>query len=69
MKLYQSELMRVENKATGGTTYFVKKCDVFARISRDDYEKRYQTSDGVSCLFTRSTKRHIRHYTTVIYEG
>ena len=69
MKLYQSELMRCENKATGGVTYFVKKCDVFSRISRDEYETRFRKSDGVSCLFTRSTKRHTRHYMTIIMEG
>lgn len=69
MKLYQSELMRCINNATNKQTYFVKKCGVFSRISGDEYEARFRKSDGVSCMFTRSSKKHTRHYLTVIFEG
>ena len=69
MRFYQSELMRCTNLLTGKTTYFVKKCDVFQRVSRDDYELREIKSDGFSCVYSKTTKRHRRQYITAIYEA
>ena len=68
MAKYQSELLRVENKATGKWRYFVKDCGGnFTRISKADYEKRYDKADGLSNLFTKTTNNHNRHYTSVVY--
>lgn len=66
---YQSELLRTVNLKTLAVTHYVKKCDTFARISRAEFYRRYDSADGFSCLATRSTKTHVRHYTTAIYEG
>ena len=60
--------MRCTNNKTGKTTYFIKKCDTFQRISRDDYELREITSDGFSCVWSKTTKKHRRQYITAIYE-
>lgn len=68
MKFYQSELMECVNLATGKSTYFVSKCDVFQRVSADDYELRKIMADGFSCVHTKTTKKHRRQYITAIYE-
>lgn len=68
MKVYQSELMRVTNNDTNKTTYYVKKCDTFQRVSREDYDMRCIRSDGYSCAYTKQTRKHMRHYITAIYE-
>ena len=68
MKIYYSELMRSVNKTSGKITYYVKVCDVMKRITREEYDKRYDDADGISCLYTKETKAHWRHYTTAIYE-
>ena len=68
MKIYYSELMRSVNKTSGKITYYVKICDVMKQITREEYDKRYDDADGVSCLYTKQAKTHWRHYTTVSYE-
>ena len=68
MKFYQSELMECVNLATGKSTYFVNKCDVFQRVSADDYELRKIRADGFSSVHTKTTKKHRRQYITAIYE-
>lgn len=65
---YQSELLRVQNKTTGKWRYFIKDCaGDFTRISKADYEKRYDDAGGVSNLLTKTSNTHNRHYTTVVY--
>lgn len=68
MKRYQSELLRVINIKTNKRSYYVKKCDVFTRVTLEDYDKRYDEADGFSCVHTKTSKTHIRHYITAIYE-
>lgn len=68
MKLYYSEVLRSVNKTSGKIIYYVKVCDVMKRITREEYDKRYDDADGVCCLHTKETKTHWRHYTTLVYE-
>lgn len=68
MKMYTSELLVVTNKDTGKQQYYVQKCDTFQRVSKAEYDERYQAADGISCLFTKSTLTHVRSYRTMTYE-
>ena len=68
MKIYYSELLRSVNKTSGKITYYVKVCDVMKRITREEYNKRYEDADWISCLYTKATKTHWRQYATVVYE-
>lgn len=68
MAKYQSELLRVGNKKTGKWRYFIKDCaGDFTRISKADYDNRYDSADGFSNLFTKNSSTHYRHYTTAVY--
>jgi len=67
MAIYSSELLRVTNSTTGVTRYYVKKCDTFQRISKEEYDKRFRESEGVSNMCTQSTPKHVRNYMTVTY--
>lgn len=60
--------MRVTNKTTKKTSYYVNKCGTFQRISKEDYYKRYDEADGLECVYQKSTKNHVREYITAIYE-
>jgi len=66
---YQSELMKVTNIKTGKTTYYVSKCDVMQRISKVDFDQRYDIADGFSCCHQVKTTKHVRQYITAVYEG
>lgn len=61
---YIKEYCRTVNKETGKTTYFVKKCDMFQRVAKEDFDKDYAESDGLDCLFTETKGKFTRHYTT-----
>lgn len=64
---YQSELLRTVNSESGKTYFYIKKCNEFTRISKEEYNERYDSSDGVSCLFTDIKGKFTRHYTTVTF--
>lgn len=68
MRRFRSELMRCENKQTNKTTYYVEKCGVFSRISKEDYNKRYDEADGFELVWAKESKTHKRQYITAIYE-
>ena len=68
LKRFRIELLRVTNKATKKTSYYVSKCGTFQRISREDYYRRYDDADGFECISQKSTKNHTREYITAIYE-
>lgn len=68
IKRFQSELMRCTNNETGKVTYYVSKCDVFSRISKEDYNKRYDEADEFLCVYQRTTGKFTRRYITAIYE-
>lgn len=68
LKRFRSELMRVTNKTTKNTSYYVSKCGTFQRISKADYDKRYDEADGFECVYQKSTKNHAREYITAVYE-
>ena len=67
MKIYYSELMHRVNKTSGKITYYAKVGDVMKRITREEYNKRYDNADWISCLYTKATKTHWRQYATVVY--
>lgn len=67
MAKYQSELMTCTNLSTGKVTYYVSKCDVFQRVSLRDYLERYESADGLSCMYVKASKTHRRDYRTVTY--
>ena len=60
--------MRVTNKTTKKTSYYVSKCGTFQRISKEDYYRRCDEADGFDCVYQKSTKSHVREYVTAIYE-
>lgn len=70
--MYYSELVRVVNTATHETKYYVIKCDTRTRITRTEYNRRYDSAEGVSTLHQRSRMyrgvEYIHFFTTVIYE-
>ncbi|BAO58538.1 hypothetical protein FDH89_gp23 [Pseudomonas phage phiR18] len=66
--LYQSELMRCENLQTGNVTYYMQVCNAMRRISKAEYDERYTKADGLTCLYTKRSKRYCRHYLTLLYE-
>jgi len=66
---YQMEIMRCTNNATNKTTYFLSKCDVMTRISKLEYDKIYDESDGFSCVFTEIRNKFTRHFITALFEG
>jgi len=68
LKLFRSELMRVTNKTTKNTSYYVNICGTFQRISKEDYYKRYDEAVGLECVYQKSTKSHMRKYITAIFE-
>lgn len=68
MKLYQTELMESVRLADGKVTYYVKICDVFKRVSKSEYDRRYNEADGLSCLYSKESRTHRRSYRTVTYE-
>ena len=68
MAMYQSELMTVMNRRTGVIRYFVKKCDVFQRVSEREYFERYDAADGLSCAWSKEVGGFYRTYRTMIYE-
>lgn len=63
--MYTSELMRTVNNETERTQYYVRKCGVFTRISKAEYNERRDSADGVSCLYTKAKGKFTRHYTTI----
>ena len=65
MSTYYSELLRVVNNLTGKTTYYVKKCGIFTRISLQEYDDRYDSSYGISNLYNTTSKKFNRFYTTI----
>ena len=67
MKAYSRQLMRCRRQVDDHTTYYMEKCGVMSRISKEDYWKYWDEADGVSCLHTVNTKTHCQHYTTVTY--
>jgi hypothetical protein len=68
MKMYFSELMRTTSHKTNKVTYWIKKCDVFTRISYEEYSLRFARADGVTCLSTQTNKNFTRQFLTVSYE-
>lgn len=70
--MYSSEIIRVVNTATNVTKYYVIICDQRKQITRQAYDRRYDSANGVSCLFTKSRLykgvTYYHHYTTVTYE-
>lgn len=66
--IYYSELMTSTNLKTGRVTYYIKKCDVFQRVSRAAWDARYYGSDGLNSMYTITTKTHRRSYRTVTLE-
>jgi len=39
------------------------------RISKLEYDKIYDESDGFSCVFTENHKKFTRHFITALFEG
>lgn len=68
MKYRTSELMICETLATGRLTYYVAICGTFRRISKAEYDKRYQSADGLDCIYTVAKRHYRRQYCTVRYE-
>lgn len=69
MPIYYSEVKRTVNTKTGKTRYYVKKCGVFSRIGRAEYEKRYDEATGLSCLWNKLVGDSNHCYTTLIYDN
>jgi len=71
--MYQTELVRVTNIVTQKTKYYVIKCGTRCAISKKSYDKRYNSADGISCLYQRSRfYKGIEYnhcYTTVTYDS
>jgi hypothetical protein len=68
MTKYIIEVAKTINKNTGAKRYFKVVCDVLTRISLKEYEEIYDSSVGVSNLFTTSNKIITKHYTSCIVE-
>jgi len=66
--MYQMELMTVTNRRTGVIRYFIKKCDVFQRVSERDYFNHYDSADGLVCMSNRESGGFYRTYRTIIWD-
>ena len=64
-KYYYSELLKTVNNKNGLITYFVKKCDIFTRISKNEYDERYNSAYGISNLYNTTSSNFNRFYTTI----
>lgn len=60
-----SELKTVENKHTGATRYYIKKCDVWSRVSREDWESRAADSTRKDSFITKSIGDNWHRFMTV----
>lgn len=61
-------LMRCVRVADNCITYFINKGWKFRRVSRQEYEELWHNADEISCLHTKGTETHWRHYSTVTYQ-
>ena len=61
------EVMRVYNKDSDTSTYWLRKCDVWCRVGLEDYRKDQREAAYIDCLLTETTGNLTRHYSTLHY--
>lgn len=64
MKWY-SELKTVRNESTGVTRYYIKICDVWRRVSKDDYLSREADATRSDTFLTTIKNGKIYQFKTV----
>lgn len=67
MKTYISELVIVTNRNTGNKRFYCVLCGTMSRISKQEFDNRYEHADGIDCIYDRNDKHYTRSYRTTIH--
>ncbi len=64
---YYSSLKTTTNKMTGKIYYYVKKCDVFTRISKGEYWERSEWAIRSDGFLTTSNSKFTYQFKTIYF--
>lgn len=64
--IYCSQLKTVKNSKTDKIRYFIKKCSVWSRVSKQDYNDRSEESYRSDCFLTQ-IKGDLIHNSKIVY--
>ena len=67
MTIYSSTLCKTINKKTGDIRYYLSVCDVMRRISKREFNGRYDASYRKDCMITKETKTSFKHFVCVYF--